>query len=101
MRTAGATGASSLEIVHGADRSDHEGTYIDRDQFHWEQGLRRLVLGTFLTGPRCGDDRGFMLEGADLLPQDEPVEAQADAARLLLAGPLAGGRRTVTPARPG
>ncbi len=73
-----------LAIVHGADRSDHEGTYIDRDQFHWEQGLRRLVLGTFLTGPRCGDDRGFILEGADLLPQDEPAEAHADAARLLL-----------------
>ncbi len=73
-----------LEIVHGADRLDHAGTYIDRDLFHWEQGLRRLVLGTFLTGPRCGDDRAFPLDGADLLPQDEPVEAQADAARLLL-----------------
>jgi exodeoxyribonuclease V gamma subunit len=73
-----------LEIVHGADRSDHEGTYIDRDQFHWEQGLLRLVVGTFLSGPRCGSDRGFPLEGADLLPQDEPVEAQADAARLLV-----------------
>ena len=73
-----------LEIVHGADRLDHAGTYIDRDLFHWEQGLRRLVLGTFLTGPRCGDDHAFRLDGADLLPQDEPVEAQADAARLLL-----------------
>jgi exodeoxyribonuclease V gamma subunit len=73
-----------LEIVHGADASDHAGTYLDGTYFHWEQGLRRLVLGTFLSGPRCGDDRGFLLEGADLLPQDEPVEAQADAARLLL-----------------
>ena len=73
-----------LEIVHGADRRDHAGTYIDRDLFHWEQGLRRLVLGTFLTGPRCGDERAFPLDGSDLLPQDEPVEAQADAARLLL-----------------
>jgi exodeoxyribonuclease V gamma subunit len=73
-----------LEIVHGADAADHVGTYIDREAFHWEQGLRRLVLGTFLTGPRCGDDRGFALAGADLLPHDEPVEAQADAARLLV-----------------
>jgi exodeoxyribonuclease V gamma subunit len=73
-----------LAIVHGADRSDHEDTYIDRDAFHWEQGLRRLVLGTFLTGPRCGSEQGFLLDGADLLPHDEPVEAQADAARLLV-----------------
>jgi exodeoxyribonuclease V gamma subunit len=73
-----------LEIVHGADRIDHAGTYIDRDLFHWEQGLRRLVLGAFLTGPRCGDDRGFPLDGSELLPQDEPVDAQADAARMLL-----------------
>ena len=34
-----------LGIVHGADRLDHQGTYIDRELFHWEQGLRRLVLG--------------------------------------------------------
>jgi exodeoxyribonuclease V gamma subunit len=73
-----------LAIVHGADRSDHKDTYIDRDAFHWEQGLRRLVLGTFLTGPRCGSEQGFLLDGADLLPHDEPVEAQADAARLLV-----------------
>lgn len=78
------TWCDQLEIVHGADRLDHQGTYIDRDLFHWEQGLRRLVLGTFLTGPRCGDDRGFTLDGFDLLPHDEPVEAQGDAARLLL-----------------
>ena len=45
-----------LEIVHGADRHDHEGTYIDRDSFHWEQGMRRLVLGAFMTGSRNGDD---------------------------------------------
>jgi exodeoxyribonuclease V gamma subunit len=73
-----------LEIVRGADRLDHEGTYIDRDLFHWDQGLRRLVLGAFMTGPRCGDDRAFRLGGSEWLPHDEPAEAQADAARLLL-----------------
>jgi exodeoxyribonuclease V gamma subunit len=73
-----------LEIVHGADASDHHDTYIDREAFHWEQGLRRLVLGAFLTGPRCGDNRGFEPEGVDLLPQDEPADAQADAARLVV-----------------
>jgi len=73
-----------LEIVRGADRLDHAETYIDRDLFHWDQGLRRLVLGGFMTGPRCGDDRGFRLGDAEWLPHDEPVEAQADAARLLV-----------------
>ncbi|SIN71293.1 DNA helicase/exodeoxyribonuclease V, gamma subunit [Singulisphaera sp. GP187] len=73
-----------LEIVHGADRLDHEDTYIDRDLFHWDQGLRRLVLGGFMTGPRCGDERGFRLGDSEWLPHDEPVETQADAARLLL-----------------
>jgi exodeoxyribonuclease V gamma subunit len=73
-----------LAIVHGADGSDHKDTYIDREAFHWEQGLRRLVLGTYLTGPRCGSEQGFLLDGADLLPHDEPVDAQADAARLLV-----------------
>lgn len=78
------TWCQQLEIVHGADRLDHEDTYIDRDLFHWDQGLRRLVLGGFMTGPRCGDDRGFRLGDSEWLPHDEPVESQADAARLLL-----------------
>lgn len=41
-----------LEVVHGADRDDHQGTYIEGEVFHWDQGLRRLVLGAFMTGPR-------------------------------------------------
>ena len=48
-----------LEIVRGADRIDHDGTYIDRELFHWEQGLKRLVLGAFMTGPQSGDDRVY------------------------------------------
>jgi exodeoxyribonuclease V gamma subunit len=73
-----------LEMVRGADRSDHEGTYIDRDLFHWEQGLRRLVVGVFMTGPFHGDERGFPLEGSDYVPHEVPPDAWADAARLLL-----------------
>ncbi len=37
-----------LGIAHGADRGDHEGTYIDRDLYNWDQGLRRLALGSFM-----------------------------------------------------
>jgi len=73
-----------LEVVHGADQSDHEGTYIDRDLFNWEQGLRRLVLGAFMTGPRTGDDRVFCLGDSEYLPHDQPADALASAARLLI-----------------
>jgi exodeoxyribonuclease V gamma subunit len=38
-----------LGIVHGADRRDHGGTYIERDVFNWDQGVRRLALGSFMS----------------------------------------------------
>ncbi len=41
-----------LEVVHGADRDDYHGTYIEGEVFHWDQGLRRLALGALMTGPR-------------------------------------------------
>ena len=73
-----------LEVVRGADRDDQAGTYIDREVFHWDQGLRRLALGAFMTGPAPGDDRPFRLEGAEYSPFDQPADALADVARLLL-----------------
>jgi exodeoxyribonuclease V gamma subunit len=73
-----------LEVVRGADRTDHEGTYIDRDLFHWEQALRRLVLGAFMTGPYHGDERWFQWDQSEYLPHEVPPDALADAARLLL-----------------
>ena len=73
-----------LEIVHGADHSDHEDTYIEQDVFNWEQGLRRLVLGTFMTGPRTGDDRVFYLDDSEYLPHDQPADALASTSRLLI-----------------
>ena len=73
-----------LEVVRGADQSDHEGTYIDRDLFNWEQGLRRLVLGAFMTGPRTGDERVFRLGDSEYLPHDQSADALASAARLLV-----------------
>jgi len=73
-----------LQVVRGADRDDHDGTYIDREVLHWDQGLRRLALGAFMTGPRAGDDRAFHLNGVDYSPLDQPADALADVARLLL-----------------
>lgn len=50
----------SLGVVHGADHADHASTYIDRDLYNWDQGLRRLALGAFMAGP----DDGAPLDGA-------------------------------------
>lgn len=41
----------ALSLLHGADHSDHEHTYIEKDLYNWDQGMWRLVLGVFL-----GDD---------------------------------------------
>jgi exodeoxyribonuclease V gamma subunit len=72
-----------LEIVWGADHLDHDGTYIDRELFHWEQGLKRLVLGAFMTGPQSGDDRVYQLGDVEYLPFDQSADALADVGRLL------------------
>ncbi len=46
--------AESLGIVYGADHSDHEGTYIDENVYNWDQGIRRLVLGSCMSEPGDG-----------------------------------------------
>lgn len=38
-----------LNIFHGADHSDHADSYIEKDLYNWDQGLKRLVLGAFMT----------------------------------------------------
>ncbi|HVN27916.1 MAG TPA: hypothetical protein VMT64_05485, partial [Candidatus Binataceae bacterium] len=37
-----------LGIFLGADADDLADTYIPRDNYHWDQGLRRLALGVFM-----------------------------------------------------
>ncbi|HVU51418.1 MAG TPA: exodeoxyribonuclease V subunit gamma, partial [Polyangia bacterium] len=83
--------AEELDIVRGADRADHDGTYVDGDRFNWDQGLRRLALGAFLGGRRSGEERAFAQGGERYLPEELPPELQASAqafgllARALLA----------------
>jgi exodeoxyribonuclease V gamma subunit len=73
-----------LGIVHGADRDDHRHTYITRDMFNWEQGVRRLALGAFMTGERSGDSRGLVV-GRDLyLPEEHSQAGQLGAGRFSL-----------------
>jgi exodeoxyribonuclease V gamma subunit len=69
--------AEELDIVRGADRGDHAGTYVEKDRFNWDQGIRRLALGAFLAGPRSGEERGFEMEGERYLPAELSPELQA------------------------
>jgi exodeoxyribonuclease V gamma subunit len=73
-----------LEIVRGADHLDHDDTYIDRELFHWEQGLRRLVLGAFMAGPRSDEERVYRLGDVEYLPYEQPTDALADMGRLIM-----------------
>jgi exodeoxyribonuclease V gamma subunit len=83
--------AEELDIVNGADRDDHAGTYVDGDRFNWDQGLRRLALGAFLAGRRSGDERAFTQAGERYLPEELPPELQASAQAFgLLARALLG-----------
>lgn len=52
-----------LNIVHGVDHNSHKDTYIEKDLYNWDQGVRRLVLGAFMTGRQSGDTRPFIMEG--------------------------------------
>jgi exodeoxyribonuclease V gamma subunit len=70
----------ALGIVHGADRGDHEGTYITRDILNWDQGLRRLALGAFMTGDAGGDPRPFELAGEAYAPHEVLASELHDAA---------------------
>jgi exodeoxyribonuclease V gamma subunit len=60
----------ALGVVHGADRGDHEGTYIDRDILNWDQGLRRLALGAFMAGDASGDGSPFLIGDDAYVPHE-------------------------------
>ncbi len=62
--------ADELHIVRGADRNDHADSYLDHDHLSWDNGLRRLALGAFLSGRPSGEDRPFVLDGEPLLPAE-------------------------------
>ena len=70
----------ALGIVHGADRSDHENTYIERDILNWDQGLRRLALGAFMASDPSGERRPFELGGEAYVPHEIAASEMRDAA---------------------
>ncbi len=70
----------ALGVVHGADRADHAETYIERDVFNWDQGLRRLALGVFMSGDASGEARPFEIEGEAYVPYEVAGGELDDAA---------------------
>ncbi|HEY4185048.1 MAG TPA: exodeoxyribonuclease V subunit gamma [Polyangia bacterium] len=73
----------ALGIARGADRDAFADTYVERDAFNWDQGLRRLVLGRLATGPRSGVERPLSLPGPRgeeaYLPAEVAPDVRADA----------------------
>ncbi|HEX3344992.1 MAG TPA: exodeoxyribonuclease V subunit gamma, partial [Polyangiaceae bacterium] len=94
----------ALGVVHGADRTDHEGTYIDRDILNWDQGLRRLALGAFMVGDASGDGTPFRMGDDAYVPHEVAGSELHDAAsfgvllRSLIADATFAARQTMTTA---
>lgn len=72
-----------LNVLHGADAADHEGTYIDKSLYHWDQGLKRLVLGSFMTGEVAGDERIAKIGDDEYLPLELSGQEVASAAQFV------------------
>ena len=70
----------ALGIVHGADHDDHDETYIERDILNWDQGLRRLALGAFMTGEASGEASPFVAGDHAYLPHELAGTELQDAA---------------------
>ena len=86
----------ALGIFFGADHSDHAGTYIDEDVYNWDQGIRRLALGAFMTGGKSGEERVFETGSGRWLVEEISGTAVPAAARFgLLARSLIADARFV------
>ena len=68
----------ALTIAHGADRAALGDTYLDRDVFNWDQGLKRLALGVFARGPRSGMEDPIVLPGPAGAVSYSPAEVAPD-----------------------
>ncbi|MGM0555524.1 MAG: exodeoxyribonuclease V subunit gamma [Myxococcota bacterium] len=73
----------SLNVVHGADHSEHDDTYIEEDILNWDQGMRRLALGSFMAGEPSGVDELYEHGGFDYLPHEVPEDAAEGAAQFV------------------
>jgi exodeoxyribonuclease V gamma subunit len=91
----------ALGVVHGADRTDHEGTYIEHDILNWDQGLRRLALGAFMAGDASDARSPLEVGGEQYVPLEVAPSEMRDAAVLgaLLRSLLADARFVIAEPR--
>lgn len=59
-----------LNIFQGGTTDDLEGTYLDEDRFTWQQGIRRLVLGAFMSQPDAGHPASLAIGDDRYLPHE-------------------------------
>lgn len=71
----------SLQVFFGADSKDFEGTYIKKELFHWDQGLKRLVLGTLMFND--AENPQIYAAQAEYLPFTTSPSELASVARLV------------------
>lgn len=91
---------AELGIVHGADQSDHEDTYIGNDVYNWDQGLKRLALGAYMGEAPDGGPLPVRLGAQLYVPAEVEPDARPSAARFaLLARSLIGEARACRAAR--
>ena len=99
--------SEALGIFFGADDDDLKDTYIPRGLYHWDQAIKRLALGTMMTGHRGGDPAFFetAAPASSYLPfevaQDEMEKAARfmRTARALIADAIAIREARLTPRR--
>lgn len=72
--------AENTGIFHGRDHTSHSGTYIDKDYYNWEQGIRRLSLGAFMSGLRSGNETVYSSVGEGYLPEEFGLGSMPNAA---------------------
>lgn len=72
-----------LNIRFGADQEALADTYIDRDIYHWDQGIKRIALGTFLQGEGSGNEQIFQVQGQTWLPYETSINHIGQVAQLI------------------
>ena len=72
----------ALGVYFGADQDDLADTYIREDLFNWDQALKRLALGVFMSGG--GDPRFFTAaDGREFVPQEVAQDETTAAAGMV------------------
>ena len=77
--------SEELGIFFGADDDDLKDTYIPCGLYHWDQAIKRLALGTMMTGQRGGNPEFFAggATGSSYLPGEVAQDELETAARFM------------------